>query len=523
MVKILHGRYWFIVLSLWLVGLTTACLQEQEPDASSSSPQAISPTSQAIEAADQEIPDEETLGQEADSSLPDLQSPTAESTITPEPPMPSVSANRQVLGDDGQVTIDKIVALQDGWIVVYVDDDGQKGEVLGFTPVAEGTSEGVSVSVDPLQAGEALYIVYHVDGGEIGIFEFPGSDQPLEHEQLLVEDQFRINNRATIPEVVVSNQEVLEDGIVTVDYIAATRPGWLALHIDEGGRPGEMAAFAPIQAGVNENLALVINWRGATSQLHAVLYEDLGESGNFEEVSIDRPVRLDGVQITASFEAVFPADVHVVHQPVVNGNVLIERAVSYGPGWLVIYFDNEGQIGNIIGQAPLEDGINEQVVVSVIESAVTPLLYILLHQDTDERGVFQFPIADPMVTHQGIVPHPIAFRTDAGNYLITRDQPISEEDDVNISLIVVEEDAWIVIYNDEEGEPGEQLGLTWIPAGLHRDVSVTIDLEGITATLHAILHVDAGREKEFEYPDNPDVPFRRNSNVIDSPFTLLSE
>jgi hypothetical protein len=502
---------------------STACQQDSGSEADSSSPEAASPIALAVESPVQEIPFDEDPGDITVTSPPVLRTPTAESTKITEPTLPSVFASRQVLDDDGQVIVDQIVALQDGWVVIYVDDDGRKGAILGFSPIAKGTYESVVVSVDPLQAGDALHIGFHTDEGEIGTFEYPGSDQPLEHEGLLVEDQIRIDNRATIPEISVSDQEILEDGIVTVDYVAATRPGWLGLHIDEGGRPGAMAAYAPVEAGINENLALVVNWREATGQLHAVLYEDSGKSGSFEEESIDQPVKLDGDPITAAFQAIFPPDVHVVNQPVVDGNVLVERAVSYGSGWLVVYFDDEGQIGNIIGQAPLENGINEQIVVPVVASAVTPLLHVLLHQDTDESGEFQFPLADPMVTHQGIVPHPIAFRTDAGNYLITRDQSISQEGEIIIPLIVVEEDAWIVIYTDEEGEAGEQLGLTWIPAGLHRDVSVMVDVEAISSTLHAILHVDLGVGKEFEYPDNPDVPFRRNSNIIDSPFTLWLE
>ncbi len=521
--RLLCKRYWFILLCLWLVLLSTACLQGQEPESTSDTPQPSAPTSQTDIISDEDTDDPSDQDQETSAAITTLQTPSPEPVATQGPPTPSISASRQVLGDDGQLTVDQVVAVQDGWIVVYADERGRKGEVLGYTSVGEGTSEDVSVTVDPLMAGEALYIVFHEDRGEIGTFEFPDHDRPLEIDQLPVEDQIRIDNRATVPELAVSDQEVLEDGIITIDLVAATKPGWLALHHDDGGQPGQMAAYAPIQSGTNQDLALAVNWREATSQFHAVLYEDLGEVGHFEDASIDLPVRLDGVQITTVFEAFFPPDVHVVNQPVIDGGVKIERAVSYGPGWLVIYFDDEGGIGNIIGQAPLDDGINEQIVVPIVESAATPLLHIMLHNDTSEMGQFEFPIADPMITHEGIVPLPITFRTDAGNYLITRDQPLSSDDTVEVPLIVVEEDAWIVIYGDQEGEPGEMLGRTWIPAGLHRDTVVKIDPELATGKLHAVLHVDAGTPKEFEYPDSYDVPFRRNSSVIDAPITILPE
>jgi hypothetical protein len=480
----------------------------------------VAPTSQVGETVEQDAFDFVTP-EEGGQPVEEISTPKI--AETQELPIPNVSASRQVLGDDGQLTIDRVFSIQEGWIVVYNDEDGKKGEVLGHTPVDDGLSEEVEISINPLLAGDALYIVLHSDSGEVGTFEYPGPDQPLEFDQEPVEDQFKIDNRATIPELAVSDQEISEDGIIIVDYVAATRPGWLAIHLDDGGQPGEMAAYLPVRSGVNEELALPINWHVATISLHAVLYEDTGEIGNFEDVSIDQMVRLEGIPVAAAFEAVFPPDVFVIQQPVVDGNVLIERAVSYGPGWLVIYFDDEGRLGNIIGQAPLENGINEQIVVPIVESAATPLLHVMLHQDTEEVGEFEFPRADPMVTHQGMVPNPITFRTDAGNYLITRDQPLSNGNDANVSLVVVDEDSWIVIYSDEEGELGEMLGLTWLPAGLHRDITVNIDPDRITTLLHAVLHIDMGRAKEFEYPDSPDVPLRRNSNVIDSPFLLLPE
>ena len=321
----------------------------------------------------------------------------------------------------------------------------------------------------------------------------------------------------------VSDQEVLADGIIFLDLVAAAKPGWVGLHIDDDGQPGELVAYAPTQPGRIQDLPLTVNWREATTKLHAVLYEDAGDLGKFEDSSIDQPVRHDGEQITAVFEARYPPDVYVVNQPVIDDSVVIERAVSYGPGWLVIYYDEEGQIGLIIGQAPLEDGVNEQIAVSIRGSAATPQLHVMLHEDTGEQGEFEFPVADPMVTHEGAVPLPHSFRTDAGNYIITRDQSISSSESVSIELIVVEEDAWIVIYNDDDGVMGDMLGRQWVPAGLNRNVEVQINSDDTTGQLHAVLHVDAGTKKEFEYPDSYDVPFRRNSNIIDSPIGILAE
>jgi hypothetical protein len=453
---------------------------------------------------------------------PDISAPDVAATPM-EIPSPLVSAGVQVVGDDGRIVIGRVVSDHDGWIVVYTDEDGQKGEVLGYSSVPEGENDDLIVTINPLHAGDALFVVLHTDDGEIGTFEFPGPDHPLENGSFTVEDHFRIVNQATIPEISVSDQEVNVDGVITIDLVAATKPGWLVIQLDDDGQPGEMVAYRPVFAGSNMSLTLSISWSDATPVLHAVLYEDSGDLDIFEVPSVDKIIQHNGVPVSAAFESTFPPDIFVLQQPIVNGEIVVERAVSYGPGWLAIYFDEEGQLGNIIGQASLEDGINEQIIVAVVESAATPNLHVMLHQDTGTIGEFEFPLADPMVIHRGLVPNPTTFRTDAGNYLITRDQPLSSEDEVVVPLVVVDLEAWIVFYNDNAGEIGDMIGLSWLPAGVHRDVTVNIDPDLATMTLHAVLHLDAGDQKEFEYPDGPDIRLRRNSKDIDSPFSLISD
>ena len=61
----------------------------------------------------------------------------------------------------------------------------------------------------------------------------------------------------------------------------------------------------------------------------------------------------------------------------------------------------------------------------VVESAVTPLLHVMLHQDLETVGEFGFPRTDPPVVYRERVPNPVTFRTDSGNYLVARDQPLS--------------------------------------------------------------------------------------------------
>ena len=86
--------------------------------------------------------------------------------------------------------------------------------------------------------------------------------------------------------------------------------------------------------------------------------------------------------------------------------------------------------------------------------------------------------------------------------------------------MVVDEDAFVVISNDANGEPGEVIGLSWLPAGVNRDVTVELDADLATSTLYAELYLDAASDKEFDFPDGLDIPMQRNRAIIRAPFNL---
>jgi hypothetical protein len=316
---------------------------------------------------------------------------------------------------------------------------------------------------------------------------------------------------------------VTEDGIVTVESVVAATPGWLVLHIDEDGEPGPMLGYAPVLVGQNENVTMAINWREATPILHAVLYEDAGEPEHFEYPDVDPPVIVQDKPIASAFMAMLPPDIYVLDQPVVDRSLVIERALSYGPGWLVVYLDDEGTFGQIIGWAPLEDGLNEQIPVTLNAANVTSNLHLMIHKDVETLGEFEFPGADNPVFFLDLLPDPTTFRTDAGNYLLTRDQEISANNTVTVPLVVVDVEAWVVLRADEDGQPGEIVGIAWIPSGINREIVLEVDSDLVTPILHAILYLDAGTAQEFEFPDGFDVPLQRNRTIISAPFAVRTE
>ncbi len=449
--------------------------------------------------------------------------PTPTVSPTPEPPAPELSVSNQILEDDGQLTIDRVVARIAGWVVIHADEEGEVGSVLGYVNVAEGESENITVEIDPFKASPTLYAMLHIDGGQSGSFEFPGPDRPILIESDFVMEPFEVDVQVFVPSVSVSDQELADGDPVVIDQVIAVDPGWVAVHLDDEGNPGSVLGFAPVTKGENNAVIVNINWREATPTLHALLYTDGGEPDRFEDADVDQPVMIGETPVAAPFKAIFPPDVFVLDQSVMDGEVNVERATSYGPGWLVVYHDDEGQLGKIIGWAPLEDGINERIVVQVTESAVTPILHIMLHEDQEAEGEFGFPRTDPQVVYRERLPNPFSFRTDIGNFLFTRDQELSAGNTVTVPLVVVDENTWVVVRAGNMEEPGEIAGMTWVPPGFHRDIAVEVNPELVSNSMLIVLHLDAGSIKEFEYPNGVDIPLQRNRAAIQAPFRLLND
>lgn len=445
--------------------------------------------------------------------------PTATRQPSPTPILPSVEVEDQTLRDDGRLIIPAVTVPEPAWLVIHAEREGQVGEVLGYAAVEAGRNEAVEVVIEPLAATDRLAAVLHVDAGTMGTFEFPGPDEPLLENGAAVWQSFAIERAMALPTVSAANQEILEDGLVRLAQVALTMPGWVAIHADESGVPGSILGHSFIAAGEHEGVVVHIPWRQGTPRLYAMLYADNGREQRFDYPGDDLPILVAGQPVITPFDVTYPPDVLVLDQPVVDDSIVVERVISNGPGWLVVYRDEGGVPGLIIGSAPLAAGLNEQVVVPVRTASVTEQLFIFLHEDTEPGGGFNFPAADPQITYQGRIPNPFSFRTNPGNYLVARDQ-VAEDGTVVLPIVVADTTIWAVIYSDNDGELGTLLGQTWLPPGISRDVAITIDSGLVTETLHAVLHLDGGVPQEFE-PAGPDVPLQRNRAVIRVPFAIL--
>lgn len=446
--------------------------------------------------------------------------PTPAPTDTPEPTpiRPLVRVSDQEVAEDGLLSIDEVALPEPGWLAVFGVGPAGAGDLLGYVDLPAGVHRDVRVTIDPTQATDTLVAQLRREGGDPQELELP------EPDELMAEDaqaEFAVTLNLPQPVVVVSDQTIGSDGLVTIDSVTALAPTWVAIHADDDGAAGEVIGQLRLDTGEHEDITLPIRWQMGTPVLHAMLHEDSGEEGYLDYPEADPPLVSNGVPINATFAATYPPDVVVSDQPVVDGQITIDRVISNGPGWVVVHQDDDGQPGLIIGHAPLQDGLNEQVRVELIEAALTSVLYARVHEDSAPGDEFNYPEADPPILADGRLPAAQRLRTDSGGYVIIRDQRPAADGSVVATVVMATSDAWLAIHADEDGAPGPLLGHVWVPRGLNRDVIVTLDSPPEAGTLHVVLYQDAGEVEEFEYPDGPDTPFRVQGGTVGVPFTLL--
>jgi plastocyanin len=93
------------------------------------------------------------------------------------------------------------------------------------------------------------------------------------------------------------------------------------------------------------------------------------------------------------------------------------------------------------------------------------------------------------------------------------------EDTVTVASVVSAGPGWIVIHADNDGAPGPILGYAPVQDGENSDVVVELNLVGLTGTLRAMLHTDAGQLGTFEFPGE-DGPVTYGDGIVISPFDL---
>ncbi len=140
--------------------------------------------------------------------------------------------------------------------------------------------------------------------------------------------------------------------------------------------------------------------------------------------------------------------ISVADQDIAQGVVMIDEVVSDGSGWAAVYAQLCDGPGALLGYASIAGGVNKRVAVAVDVARATETAYALLHVDTGEPGIYEFPGADRPAAVAGV--HVAAV------FRVTGPPPPQA-----IATATVEPDARVVLMGESCYEP---LSLT-LPAG----------------------------------------------------------
>jgi hypothetical protein len=439
---------------------------------------------------------------------------------------PAISVAAQFI-ENGLVHIDRVTSLTPGWVVIHIAQDGSPGPVAGYAPVGPGTTENVRVRIDPLLATPTLYAMLHTDDGEIGVYEFDGQsglDNPVSVDGAIVTPAFG----ATV--IAMSDQFPL-DNAVTVDSVTTDTGGWLVIHTDGGGVPGQVIGQAAVSAGTTANVRVPITEGYGNFAVWPMLHVDTGTVGAYEFGAVegaDSPVIINGEVATVQVYTV--PHMRVSPQIVLRGDATgganleftVESALVAGPGWLVVHLDNGGAPGPVAGAAPLAQGVNRDVRVELAgDISLTPVLWPMLHDDTGTVGEYEFDGQNgldlPVSVMDVVQTQPVSVAPS----LSFVDQPILDGA-ITITSALIDGPGWLVIHADENGAPGRVLAQARLNAGLNEDIAFTFDGLEPNTRVFPMLHYDTGALGVYEFGtvEGADLPVTFNGSVVVAPLAI---
>ena len=321
-----------------------------------------------------------------------------------------ISIQSERTPDNGQITIDSVTALQTGWIVIHPDNGSNAPivpGVIGKARIDSGITTLLSIRLDSVVVnGEILWAMLHADDGQVGVYEFDGigtHDQPIMQDSIIVMTRFAISQ--TDPRIEIDEQLPINNSVL-LRRVHAAENGWVVIHANDDGIPGAVLAMAPVVEGVTLDVSITLptdsTWLlTAGDSLWATLHYDRGVEGSYEFPGVDSPVQLqNGEIVTVPFLISQPdmLSITVNDQEIVEKTILVDEIITEGPGWITVQRDN-GQGGPIstvgIGHTQVFAGKNTSISISLDQSVSKGgRLWIVLHDDDGQRGVYEFPDFD---------------------------------------------------------------------------------------------------------------------------------
>lgn len=203
--------------------------------------------------------------------------------------------------------------------------------------------------------------------------------------------------------------------------------------------------------------------------------------------------------------------------------LVVDRVLAPGDAWIVVHADDNGKPGMRVGLAHIDKGESVDVKVA-LEDVTTAKVIVAVHADRGEAGEFDFDMMSPTMSPDRpyfvdekelalvVTVREFGVKADEGEAAINVADQDASGGTLAVDRAVAPTDAWIVVHLDDEGAPGQRVGLLHIPAGETLAAIVELEPLPLTETLFVAIHADRGDADVFEFDmmdkiNSPDQPF----------------
>jgi len=220
------------------------------------------------------------------------------------------------------------------------------------------------------------------------------------------------------------------------------------------------------------------------------------------------------------------AALEVKDQPGVTGSLVVDRVLAPGGAWVVVHEDMDGKPGKRLGVTHVDSGESSNVLVKLDpEMKLGEKVLVALHADQGVADKLEFDMdnfegspdkpyfIDGMELAMAVVVREFGVKADDGEAAIEVDDQPGITDSILVARAVSPTGAWIVVHLDDNGKPGDRVGLQQIAAGESLDTTVTLKTDmDLTDNLLVAVHADRGEAGTFEFDmmdkvNSPDQPF----------------
>ena len=415
-------------------------------------------------------------------------------------PIAGLEFDGEAVVDRSRLTIERVSVTADGWLVVWdVGADGQPlVPPLAAVAVAKGEKKNLNVTLSSPLTSDKVHLSVHVDAPNDGAFtgsspSATSGDDPVMKSATgaLVSATVALANLPPLESnvLVISDQTISsKPPKVTATVTVGAFPKYLVIKDSGGAVIGSERIWQYGPAEYQVSVDLPDGWTSAA--LTGVL---VGADGT--QPDLDAPVKdATGKAISVDFTITAPADentIVIADQTITSRPPKLQAQVTVTtfPKYLVI----KTSAGDVIGSERIwQNGPADYQVSVDLPPSWTPvsLTGALYAADGNQ------PDLDAPVKDAAGQPVEVGFKATVPpeNELEVSDQTlVSWGYKIKIAQIAVDElPAWVAVYEDESGAPGDLLGseavLTSPKLGL--DVDLTRFLEP-TETVWVALHADS--------------------------------